>query len=89
MNLPLAVLSLLQATQVEAPLRPVRDSEFIATAQGATPSGVQSLLSWRVGGVRFGVDASDLWVAVPNNVHRIAWRGNRVLVRCVFEGTPA
>ena len=89
MNLPLAVLSLLQATQVEAPLRTDRDSGVIATAQRATPVGVQNLFSWRVGGVRFGADFSDVWVAVPNNVYRIAWRGNRVPVRSVFEGTPA
>lgn len=67
--------------------RSVRDSGVVATAQRVTPAGVQSVLAGRVAGVRFGANASELWVAVPDYLYRLEWRGNRVLARATFDGS--
>jgi YVTN family beta-propeller protein len=87
MILTFAALALLQAIQPEGLRRSIGDSGIIATAQRVTPAGVQSVFAGRVGGVRFGVNSGELWVAVPNNVYRLGWRDNQVLAHAPFDGS--
>lgn len=80
----------MQAAQ-EPPKRPVRsvpDPGVIATDQRVTPAGVQSVFEGRVGGVKFGKLAGEIWVAVPGAVYRLAWRDNRVIASSSFDGRP-
>ena len=90
------ILNLLIAFQVQAaapvappvPRRDFPDSGVIATDQRVTPAGVQSVFVGRVGGVRFGATASELWVAVPGGAYRMNWRDNRVIAHGAFNGRP-
>jgi hypothetical protein len=64
------------------------DPGVIATGQRVTPVGVQTVFAGRVGGVRFGRRADELWVAAPGAVQRLDWRQGRVLARFPFSGRP-
>ncbi|MFN8582753.1 MAG: bifunctional YncE family protein/alkaline phosphatase family protein [Gemmatimonadaceae bacterium] len=85
-------LFLIQAAQQlpppPKPQREVRDPGVIATDQRVTPAGVQSVFEGRVGGVRFGSQAGDVWVAVPGSVYRLAWREGRVVASASLDGRP-
>src|SRR5215218_9487721 len=84
------LLLLLQAgTQRPAPpspQRPLPDPGVIATEQRVTPAGMQSVFRGKVGGVRFGRNAGELWVAVPGAAYRLSWRDNRVVASSAFDG---
>ncbi|HXD23544.1 MAG TPA: hypothetical protein VN613_09320, partial [Gemmatimonadaceae bacterium] len=86
----LPLLFLFQAAR-QPPKRPQRgvpDPGVIATAQRVTPAGAQSVFNGRVGGVKFGKNAGELWVAVPGAAYRLSWRDNRVIASSRFDGTP-
>ncbi|CAN5547079.1 alkaline phosphatase family protein [soil metagenome] len=85
-----ALLALIQATQPAppAPLRGVPDPGVIATGQGISPAGVQSVFTGRVAGVRFGKSSEQVWVAAPNFTYRLDWRGNTPAARVRIDGTP-
>ncbi len=68
--------------------REVPDPGVIATNVRVTPAGLQSVFEGRIGGVRFGARPGELWVAVPGNSYRIAWRDNRIISRATFDGRP-
>ena len=70
------------------PQRHVPDSGVIASGARVTPAGVQSVFEGQVGGVRFGRNPAELWVAVPNHAYHLAWRENRVLSQAAFVGRP-
>jgi YVTN family beta-propeller protein len=72
----------------QAPAREVPDPGVIATGQRVSPAGVQTVFDGRVGGVRFGRSADEIWVAVPGNVFRLEWQGNRVVARARVDGRP-
>lgn len=74
--------------QVQAPLRGVTDSGIVVNNMRVTPAGVQSVFEGRVHSVRFGQAPDELWVAVPGNAWRLAWRDNRVVARAEFNGKP-
>jgi len=82
---------LIAALQQVPPLPPtprVPDPGVIATDQRVTPAGVQTVFRGRVAGVRFGSEASEIWVAVPGHAYRMDWRAGRVLSVASFSGTP-
>src|SRR4051812_14583496 len=87
-----ALLLALQATAQQpvprpaAPQRPLADPGVIAVEQRVTPAGVQSVFEGKVGGVRFGRNPGELWVAVPGAAYRLAWRGNRALTPPAVHG---
>ncbi|HEY2848887.1 MAG TPA: bifunctional YncE family protein/alkaline phosphatase family protein [Gemmatimonadaceae bacterium] len=85
-----ALALFLQAAQSppKRPQREIPDPGVIATAQRITPAGVQSVFNGRVGGVRFGKNPGELWVAVPGAAYRLSWRDNRVVASSRFDGTP-
>src|SRR4051794_38050176 len=74
--------------QPPAPQRSVPDPGVIATGQRVTPAGGQSVFRGRVGGVRFGANAAEVWVAVPGALYRLDWRANRALATAAFDGRP-
>jgi YVTN family beta-propeller protein len=83
------VLLLQAATQRPAPpspQRPLPDPGVIATEQRVTPAGVQSVFRGRVGGVRFGRNPGEIWVAVPGAAYRLSWRDNRIVASSGFDG---
>jgi YVTN family beta-propeller protein len=86
--LPLAFLFQAAQQPPKRPQREVPDPGVIATDQRVTPAGVQSVFNGRVGGVKFGKDAGELWVAVPGAAYRLSWRDNRVIASSRFDGTP-
>ena len=59
---------------------------MIAVEQRVTPAGVQSVFDGKVGGVRFGKNPGELWVAVPGAAYRLAWRDNRAITSSAFDG---
>jgi DNA-binding beta-propeller fold protein YncE len=69
-----------------SPQRPLPDAGVIATEQRVTPAGVQSVFRGRVGGVRFGRNPGELWVAAPGAAYRLSWRDNRVVASSAFDG---
>ncbi|HEU4722310.1 MAG TPA: hypothetical protein VFS59_13205, partial [Gemmatimonadaceae bacterium] len=69
-----------------APQRPLPDPGVIAVEQRVTPAGVQSVFRGKVGGVRFGRNPGELWVAVPGAAYRLSWRDNRVVASSAFDG---
>ncbi len=79
---------LLQVAGAQTPKRTVPDPGAYAVGQRVTPAGVQSVFTGRVHGVRFGPGTGELWVAVPGNAFRMAWRDNRVLTEVTFNGRP-
>src|SRR3954471_21248916 len=85
-----ALLLALQATAQQprprAPQRPLADPGVIAVEQRVTPAGVQSVFDGKVGGVRFGKNPGELWVAVPGAAYRLAWRDNRAITTSAFDG---
>ncbi|MBW8768967.1 MAG: bifunctional YncE family protein/alkaline phosphatase family protein [Gemmatimonadetes bacterium] len=87
-----AFLFALQATAQQpvprpaAPQRPLADPGVIAVEQRVTPAGVQSVFYGKVGGVRFGKNPGELWVAVPEAAYRLAWRDNRAITSSAFDG---
>jgi DNA-binding beta-propeller fold protein YncE len=88
------LIPLMIALQVRAgaapfiPQRNIPDPGVIATDQRVTPAGVQSVFRGRVGGVRFGATASELWVAAPGGAYLMNWRNNRVIAHGAFDGRP-
>ena len=85
----LALFALIQAQAApRPPLRDGRDPGVVATGQRISPAGVQSAFTGRVAGVRFGRNASEIWVATPGTTYRLDWRANRALARMRVEGTP-
>ena len=84
------LLLLVQAAQQppKKPVRDVPDPGVIATDQRITPAGVQSVFDGRVGGVKFGRNPGELWVAVPGAAYRMAWAENRVVASSRFDGRP-
>jgi YVTN family beta-propeller protein len=89
MMLPLAFLIQAQMPQPpRPPQRTVAKPGVIATDQRVTPAGVQSVFEGRIGGVRFGADPRELWIAAPGAAYRIDWQSNRVLASAAFDGRP-
>ena len=84
------IVALLQVgtPPVPQPQRIVNDPGVFAVGQRVTPAGVQSVFNGRVAGVRFGVDAGDVWAVVPNGAFRLAWRDNKVVSHASFSGRP-
>lgn len=82
------LLPIVLMLQLQAPQRLVDDLGVIATNARVTPAGVQSVMTGRVAGVRFGATADELWVVVPGSAWRLAWRDNRVLGHAEFNGRP-
>lgn len=88
------LIPLVLALQVRAgaapyiPQRDIPDPGVIATDQRVTPAGVQSVFKGRVGGVRFGASASELWVAAPGGAYRMSWRDNRIIAHGAYDGRP-
>ena len=82
------VFSAAAQAQQPTPTRNVPDPGVIATGQRITPAGVQTVFSGKVGGVRFGASSSEIWVAVPGAVHRLAWSDNRTLGHAQLDGRP-
>ena len=66
----------------------VDDPGVIATGQRITPAGVQSIFNGKIGGVRFGANPGEIWVAVPGSVYRLAWTDNRTIARARVDGRP-
>ncbi len=75
-----------QQPRPRPPQRPLPDPGVIAVEQRVTPAGVQSVFEGKVGGVRFGRDPGELWVAVPGAAYRLAWRDNRSITTSAFDG---
>src|SRR3982751_5428054 len=75
-----------QQPRPRPPQRPLPDPGVIAVEQRVTPAGVQSVFEGKVGGVRFGRDPGELWVAVPGAAYRLAWRDNRAITSSAFDG---
>ncbi|PYP77827.1 MAG: hypothetical protein DMD35_13395 [Gemmatimonadetes bacterium] len=75
-----------QQPRPRAPQRQLPDPGIIAVEQRVTPAGVQSVFDGKVGGVRFGRDPGELWVAVPGAAYRLAWRDNRGITTSAFDG---
>lgn len=86
MLMPLMLALQTHAAAPAVPRRTVRDSGVIATDQRVTPAGVQTVFDGRVGGVRFGQTASDIWVGVPGGVYLMNWRNNRVIAHGAYDG---
>jgi YVTN family beta-propeller protein len=80
------ILAILLQVQEPAPQRGITDPGVIATNQVTTPAGVQSVFQGRVTGLHFGRESSEIWVAVPGSVYRMAWADNRVLARVPISG---
>lgn len=70
MLITLALAFQARAATPPLPRRDVPDSGVIATDQRVTPAGVQSVFAGRVGGVRFGATAGELWIAAPGGAYR-------------------
>jgi hypothetical protein len=84
-----ALILLLPALlQAQTPRRTVPDPGVIATGQRITPAGVETVLSGKVSGVRFGASSDDIWIATPGSVHHMAWRDNRVIAHARVDGLP-
>src|SRR4051812_21972031 len=66
----------------------VADPGVIATGQRITPAGVTTVVGGKVGGVRFGATADEIWIGAPNYLYRIAWRDQRTLSRGLIDGRP-
>ncbi|MHB8838986.1 MAG: bifunctional YncE family protein/alkaline phosphatase family protein [Gemmatimonadaceae bacterium] len=86
MLIPLALALQARAATPPLPRRAVPDSGVIATDQRVTPAGVQSVFTGRVGGVRFGATANELWVAAPGGAYRLNWTDNRVIAHAPYDG---
>ncbi len=84
------LLFFVQAAQQppKKPVREVRDPGVIATEQRVTPAGLQSVFDGRVGGVKFGRNPGEIWVAVPNAAYRLGWLDNRMIASAEFDGRP-
>jgi YVTN family beta-propeller protein len=85
-GLLLALQANAQPPRPRAPQRPLADPGVIAVEQRVTPAGVQSVFDGKVGGVRFGKNPGELWVAVPGAAYRLAWRDNRAITSSAFDG---
>lgn len=85
--LPLMLLLQARAAAPVVPRRVVPDSGVIATDQRVTPAGVQTVFDGRVGGVRFGATANEIWVAVPGGAYLMNWRENRVIAHGAYDGS--
>ena len=88
MLVTIAALLQVGTPPVPQPQRIVNDPGVFAVGQRVTPAGVQSVFNGRVAGVRFGVDAGDVWAVVPNGAFRLAWRDNKVVSHASFSGRP-
>jgi DNA-binding beta-propeller fold protein YncE len=84
----LATMTAVARAQSTYPKRDVADPGVISTGQHVTPAGVQSVFEGKVAGVRFGATSDEVWVAVPNYVYRLDWRGNTVRARARVDGRP-
>jgi YVTN family beta-propeller protein len=86
----LSIALLLAATLQlpQAPAGSVSDPGVIATGQRITPAGVRSIFDGKIGGVRFGTNPGEIWVAVPGSVYRLAWTDNRTIARAKVDGRP-
>ncbi|HEU4787717.1 MAG TPA: hypothetical protein VFS57_09920, partial [Gemmatimonadaceae bacterium] len=82
------VFSAAAQAQQPTPTRNIPDPGVIATGQRITPAGVRTVFAGKVGGVRFGATSSEIWVAVPGAVRRLAWAENRTLARAQVDGRP-
>lgn len=82
----LAIILQVRAATPPLPQRIVRDSGVIATDQRVTPAGVQSVFTGRVGGVRFGDQASTIWVASPGGLYQLSWATNRTVAHGAYDG---
>lgn len=85
---PIALLVAATLQLPQLPTGPVSDPGVIATGQRVTPAGVQTVFEGKVGGVRFGANPGEIWVAVPGAVHRLAWADNRMIGRARLDGRP-
>jgi len=83
-----ALLAPALQAQSRQPDRDVPDPGVIATGQQITPAGVQTILSGKVSGVRFGQSPDELWVAVPNVAYHLNWRSDRVIAAGRLNGSP-
>ena len=72
----------------QLPASSVNDPGVIATGQRITPAGVRSVFDGKIGGVRFGANPGEIWVAVPGSVYRLAWTDNRTIARAKLDGRP-
>jgi DNA-binding beta-propeller fold protein YncE len=86
MLIPLAIALQARAAVPPLPRRVVPDSGVIATDQRVSPAGVQSVFTGRVGGVRFGATASEIWVGAPGGAYRLNWTDNRVIAHAPYDG---
>ena len=86
MLIPLALAFQARVAVPALPKRDVADPGIIATDQRVTPAGVQSVFVGRVGGVRFGASASEVWVAAPGGAYRLDWHDNRVIAHGAYDG---
>lgn len=86
MLIPLALALQARAAAPALPTRDLADPGVIATDQRVTPAGVQSVFVGRVGGVRFGASASEVWVAAPGGAYRLNWVDNRVIAHGAYDG---
>ncbi len=86
MLITLALALQARAAAPPLPRRDVPDPGTIATDQRVTPAGVQSVFTGRVGGVRFGATAGELWIATPGGAYRLNWSENRVIAHGAYDG---
>jgi len=84
----LAFQAAAQPPAVPRPGRDVPDRGIIATDQRVTPAGVESVFRGKIGGVHFGANASELWVAAPGGAYRMNWRENAIVSHGAFDGRP-
>ena len=86
----IAIVSLIAASLQlpQVPAGYVDDPGVVATGQRITPAGVQSIFDGKIGGVRFGANPGEIWVAVPGSVYRLAWTDNRTIARANVDGRP-
>ena len=84
------LLFFVQAAQQppKKPVREISDPGVIATEQRVTPAGLQSVFDGRVGGVKFGRNPGEIWVAVPGAAYRLGWLDNRMIASAKFDGRP-
>ncbi|NUR32781.1 MAG: hypothetical protein HOQ30_02120, partial [Gemmatimonadaceae bacterium] len=83
---PLLFVPAMLGAQLSGVARQVPDPGVVATGQRITPAGVRTVVTGKVGGVRFGASSDDIWIAAPGVVHHVAWRDNRTLARIRLDG---
>ncbi|NUP71194.1 MAG: beta-propeller fold lactonase family protein [Gemmatimonadaceae bacterium] len=83
---PLLFVPAMLGAQLSGAARQVPDPGVVATGQRITPAGVRTVVTGKVGGVRFGASSDDIWIAAPGVVHHVAWRDNRTLARIRLDG---